>query len=48
MERIEQWESQSAAKLTRARTTLQQIAEAGAGDLAALSVAASEVRSMIR
>ncbi len=48
VERIEQWESQSAGKLTRARTTLQQIAEAGAADLAALSVAASEVRSMIR
>ncbi len=48
MHRIEQWESTSAAKLDRARTTLNQIAEAGAGDLAALSVAASEVRSMIR
>ena len=48
MERIEQWESLSAAKLSKARATLQQIAEAGAGDLAALSVAASEVRSMIR
>ncbi len=48
MDRIEQWENQSAARLIRARTTLQEIAEAGAGDLAALSVAASEVRSMIR
>jgi glutamate dehydrogenase len=46
--RIEAWEGQSAAKLARARTTLAQIAAAGAGDLAALSVAASEVRSMIR
>jgi glutamate dehydrogenase len=48
MDRIERWENLSAAKLARARDTLQQIAEAGAGDLAALSVAASEVRSMIR
>jgi len=46
--RIESWESQSTAKLARARTTLAQIAAAGAGDLAALSVAASEVRSMVR
>ncbi|QNK80497.1 NAD-glutamate dehydrogenase [Nakamurella sp. PAMC28650] len=46
--RIESWESQSMAKLARARTTLAQIAAAGAGDLAALSVAASEVRSMVR
>jgi len=46
--RIAQWESQSVAKLTRARTTLEQIATAGLGDLAALSVAASEIRSMIR
>ncbi|MET3804249.1 glutamate dehydrogenase [Nakamurella sp. UYEF19] len=46
--RIEQWEGQSATRLARARTTLAQIAAAGAGDLAALSVAASEVRSIIR
>ncbi|WP_172832330.1 NAD-glutamate dehydrogenase [Nakamurella panacisegetis] len=46
--RIEQWEGQSVAKLTRARDTLAQIAASGAGDLAALSVAASEVRSMVR
>ena len=47
-DRIEQWEGQSVAKLTRARNTLAQIAAAGAGDLAALSVAASEVRSMVK
>ncbi len=46
--RIEQWENQAPAKVTRARATLSQIAAAGAVDLAALSVAASEVRSMLR
>jgi len=46
--RIEQWETQGAAKMARARNTLGQIAATGAVDLAALSVAASEVRSMLR
>ncbi len=46
--KIEQWESENAARLARARSTLAQIADAGAGDLAALSVAAREIRSMLR
>ncbi len=46
--KIEKWEDENATKLARARTTLEQIAAASVADLAALSVAASEVRSMIR
>jgi glutamate dehydrogenase len=46
--RIAGWEEQNAVKLGRVRSTLSDIAAAGAGDLAALSVAASEVRSIIR
>ena len=45
--RIEQWQEHGAVKVARARTTLSEIAAAGAVDLAALSVAASEVRSML-
>jgi glutamate dehydrogenase len=45
---IAQWEQQNASRLSRARSTLTEIADAGAGDLAALSVAAREIRTMIR
>ena len=48
MSRIAEWEVACADKLVRARATLAEIASAGASDLAALSVAASEVRSLIR
>ena len=46
--KIAQWEGENASRLGRARQTLAQIAAAGPGDLAALSVAAREIRSMIR
>ena len=46
--KIDQWESENASRLARARRTLGQIASASAGDLAALSVAAREIRTMIR
>ena len=46
--RIADWEGQNAVRLTHVRATLSDIAAAGAGDLAALSVAASEVRSIVR
>jgi glutamate dehydrogenase len=47
-DKIEQWEEQNASRLIRARATLTEISDAGAGDLAALSVAAREIRTMIR
>ena len=47
-DKIAQWEEQNASRLARARATLTEIARAGAGDLAALSVAAREIRTMIR
>jgi glutamate dehydrogenase len=47
-DKISQWEGENASRLGRARQTLAQIAAAGPGDLAALSVAAREIRSMIR
>ncbi len=46
--KIAQWEEQNVSRLARARATLAEIARAGAGDLAALSVAAREFRAMIR
>ncbi len=46
--KIAQWEQQNASLLARARATLGEIARAGAGDLAALSVAAREIRSLVR
>ncbi|MEO7125004.1 MAG: NAD-glutamate dehydrogenase [Nakamurella sp.] len=46
--KIAQWEQQNSSRLTRARMTLAEIDQAGAGDLAALSVAAREIRSVIR
>ncbi|WP_212754626.1 NAD-glutamate dehydrogenase [Nakamurella aerolata] len=47
-EKIAQWETENASRLARSRSTLSEIAGSAAGDLAALSVAAREVRSMIR
>jgi glutamate dehydrogenase len=46
--KIAQWDQQNASRLERARATLGEIARSGAGDLAALSVAAREIRSLIR
>jgi len=46
--KIAQWEAENRFRLERARTTLGQIASSGVGDLAALSVAAREIRSMAR
>jgi len=46
--KIAQWESENASRLARARRTLDEIAAGAGGDLAALSVAAREIRSMIR
>jgi len=46
--KIAQWEDENRFRLERARVTLGQIASSGAGDLAALSVAAREIRSMAR
>jgi glutamate dehydrogenase len=46
--KIAQWEQQNTSRLERARATLGEIEGAGAGDLAALSVAAREIRSLIR
>ncbi|GAB2925508.1 NAD-glutamate dehydrogenase [Rhodococcus aerolatus] len=47
-EKIEQWELGNRSRLARARTTLGEIAERGTYDLATLSVAARQVRSMVR
>jgi glutamate dehydrogenase len=46
--KIAQWEDENASRLARARRTLGEIAGATGGDLAPLSVAAREIRSMIR
>ena len=46
--KIQQWESENASRLARARRTLDEIAAFAGGDLAPLSVAAREIRSMIR
>ncbi len=46
--KIEQWEEQNASRLARARATLAEITDAGVTDLAALSVAAREIRTVIR
>ena len=47
-EKIEQWEQANASRMARARTALAEIAEVGTLDLAMLSVAARQVRSMVR
>ncbi|MGS0684405.1 NAD-glutamate dehydrogenase [Nakamurella sp. GG22] len=46
--KIAQWEQENSSRLARARRTLGEIASVAGGDLAALSVAAREIRSMIR
>ncbi len=46
--KIAQWEQENSSRLARARRTLGEIAGVAGGDLAALSVAAREIRSMIR
>jgi glutamate dehydrogenase len=47
-ERIAAWERANASRLARARAALSDIAQAGQLDLATLSVAARQVRSMVR
>ncbi len=47
-EAIAQWESENLSRLARARAALAEIAEVGTLDLAVLSVAARQVRSMVR
>ncbi|MCX5042816.1 NAD-glutamate dehydrogenase [Aldersonia sp. NBC_00410] len=46
-EKIAYWESTNQSRLARARTALAEIFESGTSDLATLSVAARQVRSMI-
>ncbi len=46
--KIEQWEKQNKSRLARARRTLGEISRVSVTDLAELSVAAREIRSMIR
>ncbi|NMM87460.1 NAD-glutamate dehydrogenase [Rhodococcus sp. SRB_17] len=47
-EKIDEWESTNASRLSRARAALGEIFESGTLDLATLSVAARQVRSMVR
>ncbi|WP_430333247.1 NAD-glutamate dehydrogenase [Rhodococcus sp. ACT016] len=47
-EKIDYWESTNASRLGRARSALAEIFESGTLDLATLSVAARQVRSMVR
>jgi glutamate dehydrogenase len=46
-EKIHEWELSNASRLDRARSALNEIAESGTFDLATLSVAARQVRSMV-
>ncbi|WP_278313407.1 NAD-glutamate dehydrogenase [Lolliginicoccus levis] len=46
-EKIDEWELSNASRLERARSALTQIANSGALDLATLSVAARQIRSMV-
>jgi len=46
--KIEQWEKQNKSRLARARRTLGEISRVSVTDLAELSVAAREIRTMIR
>ncbi|MBF6357764.1 NAD-glutamate dehydrogenase [Nocardia higoensis] len=46
-EKIQYWESKNQSRLGRARAALAEIFESGAHDLAGLSVAARQVRSMV-
>ena len=47
-EKIEHWEQANASRLMRARTSLGEIARSGRSDLATVSVAARQIRSMVR
>jgi len=47
-EKIANWEHTNASRLARARTSLEEIHRSGRLDLATLSVAARQVRSMVR
>jgi glutamate dehydrogenase len=47
-EKIAHWEQANASRLTRARTSLAEIAKLGRADLATVSVAARQIRSMVR
>jgi glutamate dehydrogenase len=47
-EKIAEWESTNSSRVTRARRTLTEIYESGEHDLATLSVAARQIRSMTR
>jgi glutamate dehydrogenase len=47
-EKITEWEHTSASRVERARRTLSEIHESGQKDLATLSVAARQIRSMTR
>ena len=48
MQKITEWESTNASRVARARRTLTQIYESDQRDLATLSVAARQIRSMTR
>ncbi|MEN0140343.1 MAG: NAD-glutamate dehydrogenase [Rhodococcus sp. (in: high G+C Gram-positive bacteria)] len=47
-QKIGEWEDRNAARLARARHTLDAVTESGEHDLAALSVATRQLRSMVR
>ncbi|GAA4875932.1 NAD-glutamate dehydrogenase [Saccharopolyspora cebuensis] len=47
-DKIARWESLNASRLARARSSLEQITNSGLLDLATLSVAARQLRSMVR
>jgi glutamate dehydrogenase len=47
-EKIADWEQANASRLTRARSALAEIARSGRSDLATVSVAARQIRSMVR
>ncbi len=47
-EMIEDWESSNGSKLVRARAALDEIFASGSLDLATLSVAARQIRGMVR
>ena len=47
-QKIEEWELSNSSRLARARRTLSEIKEDGEKDLATLSVAARQLRSMTR
>jgi glutamate dehydrogenase len=48
MQKITEWESTNGSRVERARRTLSQIYESDQRDLATLSVAARQIRSMTR